>query len=430
MGAGDLVAALRARWRLVALIAFAIAAIVGVRVALQPRIYKASASVLFNVARTDPESLSGEQTQSAAALLATQEDVLKSGLVARDVAAELGLDRVGNGPPDADRRDRAAAQLRGKVDVASAKASNVMIVSAEDGDPRRAAAIANAFADAYLARVPQLRADAARGYSSWLEDRTRDVRRRLEGSQQALARYQQQHGLLGAARVDMDAEALRTLNAELAQAEGAAAQAQARAGSSSMPEVVTNGAVQQLRTSVATQAARVAELSRSLGPSHPEMLAANAQLAALQGQLSAAMGAAAQSVNADSAASVRREQGIRARLAAREQSMIAGSVDQNRLTVLQRDVEAAQLTYDQVRKELGEQFLRSQASQANASLLDRAEPPTLPAKPNVPLLLVLGCILGAAVGVAAVVGLEFLEPRVRTDEGVEQATGAPVIALA
>jgi uncharacterized protein involved in exopolysaccharide biosynthesis len=429
MGAGDMVAAVLVRWRLVVLVAMGVVLAVSGWTLAQPRLYRASASVLFNVAQADPQSMAGDAPQSSNALLATQGDVLRSALVARKVARGMGLAGSPGVAPDPARLDRAAAGLRAKVSVTNAKASNVMIVSAEDGDPVRAAQIANTFAEAYLAQVPQLRAAAARGYSSWLERRTRDVRQRLESAQQALTRYQQQRGLVGATRFDMDAEALRTLNAELAAAEGAAAEAQSRAGSRNVPEVSASIAVQQLRTSVATQVARVAELSRTLGPSHPDMQAANAQLAALQGQLSAAIGSATESMHAASAASQRRETSIRARLAAREQAMLAGSGDQNRLTVLQRDVDAAQQTYDQMRREIGQQFVRSQASQANASLLDRADPPSLPYKPNLPLMLVLGSVLGIALGLALVMGLEFLEPRVRTDHGVELATGAPVIAL-
>lgn len=426
MGAGDLVAAVLVRWRLVLLVAAGVVLAVAGWTLAQPRLYRASASVLFNVAQADPQSMAGDAPQASNALLATQGDVLRSALVARKVARDLAPPAPG--APEA-ALDRAAATLRAKVTVSNAKASNVMIVNAEDRDPARAAQIANRFAEAYLAQVPQLRASAARGYSGWLERRTRDVRHRLEAAQQALTRYQQEHGLVGANRFDLDAEALRTLNAELAQAEGAAAEAQSRAGSRDVPEVTSSMAVQQLRTSVATQAARVAELSRSLGPNHPDMQAATAQLSALQGQLSAAIGSAAQSVNAAGAASHRREASVRARLAARERAMLAGSGDQNRLTVLQRDVDAAQQTYDQMRREIGQQFVRSQASQANASLLDRAKPPSLPYKPNLPLMLVLGSVLGLAIGLATVMGLEFLEPRVRTDRGVELATGAPVIAL-
>ncbi|MFV0624754.1 GumC family protein [Sphingomonas sp. ac-8] len=425
MGAGDLVAAVLVRWRLVVALALGVVLAVAGWTLAQPRLYRASASVLFNVAQGDPANLAGDAPQTGGGLLATQGDVLRSALVARQVAVRLGLAEGS----DAAARDRAAAMLRGKVAVANAKASNVMIVSGEDGDPVRAAAIANAFAETYLAQVPQLRAAAARGYSGWLAERTRDVRARLEGAQQALEGYQRRHGLVGSGRFDLDAEALRTLNAELAQAEGAAAEAQSRAGSSQVPEVTASLAVQQLRTSVAAQAGRVAELSRTLGPSHPDMQAATAQLAALRGQLSAAIGSAAQSMQAASTASQRREASVRARLAARERAMIAGAADQNRLAVLQRDVDAAQQSYDQVRKELGEQFLRSQAGQANASLLDRATPPALPYKPDLPLMLVLGTMLGIAVGLATVIGLELRAPRVRTDRGVELATGAPVFAL-
>jgi uncharacterized protein involved in exopolysaccharide biosynthesis len=54
MGAGDLVAAVLVRWRLVVLVAMAVVLVVSGWTLAQPRLYRASASVLFNVAQADP----------------------------------------------------------------------------------------------------------------------------------------------------------------------------------------------------------------------------------------------------------------------------------------------------------------------------------------------------------------------------------------
>lgn len=422
----DAVMAVRHRWRLAVAIGGALLALVAVWTALQPRIYRASASVLIDTTQEDPAA--DERITRPSAEIGTQEDLLTSALVAQAAVAELGLDRDEAGRFDPALARSRAAQLRAKTDVSASKGSNVLILAVEDRDPDQAARYANAIVSAYLKKVPELRAIAAKGSAQWLEERTADVRRRLEQAQERLAAYQRARGSIGAARIDTDAESLRTLSTELARAESETASARSRANSGAVPEVVNSSLVQQLRGSVAAQAARVAELARTKGPRNPELIAAQDNLATLRSQLSAATSAAAGSLDAASAAASRRESELRARVAQREQALISGSEDQGRLAVLQRDVEAAQQTYDLVRRGLGEQFLRSQASQSNAGLLDRANPPTFPSQPNVPLLLVLGLILGAVGGIGAVIVLEYLQPRVRTRSGVEVLTGRPVLA--
>jgi uncharacterized protein involved in exopolysaccharide biosynthesis len=114
-------------------------------------------------------------------------------------------------------------------------------------------------------------------------------------------------------------------------------------------------------------------------------------------------------------------------MASQEDRMIRMSDVQDQLMVMQRDVDAARQTYDTVRQRFNEAALKSQISQPNASLLDEATVPLLPAKPNLLLWLVGGIALGLVGGIAAVVLIEIAQPRVRSAAGVARATEVEVI---
>src|SRR3546814_9943719 len=76
---------------------------------------------------------------------------------------------------------------------------------------------------------------------------------------------------------------------------------------------------------------------------------------------------------------------------------------QDQLMVRPREVDAARQTYDTVWQRVNEAVLKSQISQPNASPLDEATVPLLPAKPNIMLWLVGGIALGLVGGVAFVI---------------------------
>lgn len=427
MTASDLLAALRDRWRLGLAIAAIMLVIIGFWISIQPRTYQASSSLLFDVSQPDP-SLGDEEraTQPGANLIGTQSDIIVSTFVARSVAEQLAREQ-GQKRSDAEL-DRQANGLIAQTVVQPGKASNVLEITVSDRDPARAAVVANLFASTFLSKQRDLREIAARGYARWLDERTRDVRARLVDAQGKLAEYQRAQGVIGANRMDLEAERLRSLNSALAASEGDSAQAGSRTGNAAVPEVEFSQLVQTLQTEVARRSARVAELSRTLGPNHPDMAAARADLAETQANLSRARASAATALSAGDRSAKRRESDLRQRLNAQQQRMIALSGSQESLAILQQDVDTARATYESVRKRYGDVALRSQITQTNATQLDRASVPAVPVRPNVMLLAVLGAIFSIGVGLSAVLGFELLNPRVRTGSGVAARVGRPVIA--
>ena len=108
--------------------------------------------------------------------------------------------------------------------------------------------------------------------------------------------------------------------------------------------------------------------------------------------------------------------------------VLAASGHQDQLAILQRDVDTAKAQYDGVTQRLNAMRLQSELPQADATILDRATPVYMPVSPNIPMRMLLGLILGLALGVSAALFLEWRKPRFRTVAGLEQQIGLPVLA--
>lgn len=422
----DLLDSLRSRMRLMVLVGGGIFLLVALATFIQPRKYLATSSLLIDLSQadqTDDKPLVSSAVVDS--IMGTQVDILKSALVVDEVARRAGM--IDAADPHGSL-DHAEKDLNKKLSVDSGRQSNVLQISYVDHDAANAAHIANLFADVFLAKQVQLRAAPARTSATWFDARTAEVGRRYENAQKRLTEFQRQHGIIGVDRMDLEAEKLKSLTGELETAAADAATAHSKAGSAAMPEVSSALSVQGIEQQVATQSAHVSELAKTLGPNHPDMKAAVAQLDELRAALAGARGVQAASLSAAGSAATRREADLRARVAQQQQMMIAMSGVQDQMMVLQRDVDAAKTTYDTVRQRFNDAALKSEISQANASLLDHATTPVLPAKPNVILWLLGGVMFGLIGGVAAALLMELLRPRVRSAAGLAHATELPVIA--
>ena len=426
----DLLSAVQARWRTAAMLGGAVFLIIAIIAFIQPRQYAATSSLLLDLSQTDPTDSNSQPgvRVEVDSILGTQTDVIKSAKVINAVAKEAGfVDALPKDVPADTRLQQAADRVRAGLIVTTGRQSNVLQLQYMDADPEVAAKVANLVAQIYMREQVELRASPARGSAKWFDEQTQEVRRRYELAQKRLSDFQRAHDIIGINRMDLEAEKLKNMSYQLTQAQAEAAAARSKAGAGSVSDIEGSLIVQNLQEQVATQSAKVSELAKTLGPNHPTMTAANAQLSELQSKLSAARASQASAVSANSIAASRREGDLKSNMAGQEDRIIRMSEVQDQLMVLQRDVDAARQTYDTVRQRFNEAALKSQISQPNASLLDEAAVPLLPAKPNLMLWIVAGIALGFVSGMAAVVIAEIINPRVRSAAGVNRATEVEVI---
>ncbi|MFN4064715.1 MAG: Wzz/FepE/Etk N-terminal domain-containing protein, partial [Parazoarcus communis] len=157
---------------------------------LLPAEYTAEASVVADF-KPDPVASILAPGLASPAFMATQVDIIQSERVARRVVRNLKLaenpqvrqqwqeDMAGEG----DIETWLVALFQKKMDVRPSRESSVITVTYKAPDPNFAAALANAFVQAYLETSLELRVNPAKQYTNFFDVRAKEARDVLEAAQ-------------------------------------------------------------------------------------------------------------------------------------------------------------------------------------------------------------------------------------------------------
>ena len=440
---GQFLAILRARWLLAFLVLASIVVSTMVVSLVLPKQYRAVSSVVVDF-KPDPVSAVMYGGMASPGFMATQVDIIQSERVAQRVVRNL---RLAENPgirqqwQDETRGQGSIESWLGSVfqrqmDVVPSRESSVIAISYKAPDPRFAAALANAFAQAYIDTSLELRVDPARQYSSFFETRSKDARDALEKAQSRVSAFQKENGIIASdERLDVENARLNELSSQLTalqaiSAESASRQAQAQGASADrLQEVLNNPNVSGLKADVTRNEARLRELTTRLGDNHPQVVETRAVLAELRARLDQETRRVSGGVGVSNTINRQREAEVRASLAAQRDKVLKLKAVRDEGLVLMRDVENAQRAYDAVQQRFTQTNLESQTTQSNVHVLTQAAPPLEPASPRVWLNTLLALFVGILVAVATALVLELRDRRVRGVDDIVTALELPVIGI-
>ena len=130
---------------------------------------------------------------------------------------------------------------------------------------------------------------------------------------------------------------------------------------------------------------------------------------------------------ADYRAAVSAERGLQARVSGLKGDVLNLRGRSIQYNILQREVDTNRSLYDALLQRYKEIGVAGGVGTAPVSIVDRADVPGLPFKPNLMLNLLFGLGAGLMAGVAAAVGLEFLTDTIKTREDVRKKLGIPCL---
>ena len=149
-------------------------------------------------------------------------------------------------------------------------------------DPAKAAMLANAISNAYLAESKISQATAARRATTDLSGRLKELQERLRTAENALAVYKAQNNFVGTQDTLISDQQLSASNQRLAAARALTLDAQAKydqieasrrasTDAGAIPEALQSPTIANLRAQYAEARKRYAELTGELGPLHPAL---------------------------------------------------------------------------------------------------------------------------------------------------------------
>ena len=351
---------LRARWW-VALAVFAIALVGTLALSLVwPKKYAATASVVVD-AKPDPVSAMLYPGMSPPSFMATQVDILQSERVAQRVVRNLKLT---DNPEVRGQWQQAtggqgamevwlADTLVRSMDVKPSRESTVLTVTYKAGDPRFAAAMANAFVQAYIDVSLDMRTSPAKQYSSFFDGRAKEAREQLEAAQAKLSAFQKDNGIIATdERLDVESSRLNELSSQLVTMQAIAGESSSRntqAQSSSgdkIQDVLASPVIAALKSDLSRAEVGLQQLNTRYGENHPQVIETKGNIAELRARLEAETRKITGGVTVTNNINRQREAQVRGELEAQRAKVLRMKAVRDEGSVLARDVDNAQRTYD------------------------------------------------------------------------------------
>ena len=411
--------------------------------------FTATASLLIAPRRAEvgSDAATAAADPSTDASVDTQVEVLKSRGLAEAVVDRLRLDQdadflavksVRKGAKAADPRIAAADKVQDHLAVKRAAQTFLLQVSFSDTRRKRAAAIANAYADAFVKNSLDVKLQSARSANHLLDGQLASLRGDVETAEAAVGRYQSANNLLNVQGHTLAEQEIPSLDQAVATARASQAESAARLSTArrqlargsdggDVGEALSSPVIQELRRQRAELSRKAAELQGRYDTRFPARIDAERQLADTDQQIQTEVGRLVSNLEAQNEVAARRTSSLEGSLSQARGVLSSGSEASVKLNELQRRADAARTLYQSVLTRAGETGAQGATTQADARVTSYALPPAVASSPNVPINLLVGLLLGVGAGVAAMVVKQGLETGLRTLEDVEQRTGLPYL---
>ncbi len=456
----------RRRW-LIAPFFAAVVLIVTVLTIRQVKIYDAVCTIIIDVSA--PRILERESVQDVVdtgtgsywysrEYYETQYKVLTSRSVAERVSEKLQLssnERFMEVPAGAGKDERTGrlrgldpvAKLQSNVRIEPVKDSRMVRIRYEDADPRLAASIANAFADAYISENLSVRSSTTQSASEWLEGQLGELERKLEVSGKALFEFKRSHDIVATSwedRQSMISQRLTTTNDALTRARVRRAELQARNEEmrtmedllakesvevEALPPVATNQAIQLLKVRYVDALTDCADLRTRYLEGHPKVLACDRRQGIARQALTGEIRTALEASKKEYQEVIKTERNLSALLEESKSDAFGLNQFERDYLELKRGYDNNQRLYEMVLKRLKDTGVTGMIQASNVRILDRAMPSSQPVRPNVVRNLLLAIFFGLLGGVALAFSAEYVDRTITSQQQVEERLGLTFLGI-
>ena len=335
------------------------------------------------------------------------------------------------------KAEEMAILIRNAISVAPVKDSRVVEISYMSENPVLAMKVANSVAQAYINELLDMRMEVS-GYSiKWMTKKAEEQKEKLEKSENALQLYQRQQGIVTIEdKVTVIPERLSELSSRLTVSEAERKQlndvynqiVSLQGGAlETIPAIATNVAVESINKQILAAEQNISELSKKFGAKHPTMIAAIDELRGLKGKKSEEIQKAVQTIKNRYLLAKSNEDNLRGLLDQTKSEAANLSEKHIQLGILKREVEANRNLYDSLVSKLKEKGITEENQTVDVWVLEEAELPTIPAKPNKKRNILLALILGLFGGFGLAFFLEYLDNTVKSPEDIEERFDIPVL---
>jgi polysaccharide biosynthesis transport protein len=344
---------------------------------------------------------------------------------------------------DAELTRAAMSQLKDNLDVRRVARTYVLAVDYTSPDRAKAAAIANAFAEAYLTDQLDSKFEATRRAAGWLQSRIADLKQQSLAADFAVQKFKADKGIVvtgGDKPGLISDQQLTDLNEQLGLARADTAKAEARyqqiedllksgRSGASVPDSLANPVITDLREKFLAASKMEAQLESKLGAGHLQVINLRREMDEYQRLIYEELQRIAESYRSDAEVARQKEQSLSLSMS----GLVGASAGTNETLVQLRELERESETYKNLYQTFMQRYQEAIQQQSfpvsEARVITAARPPLNASYPKRSLILALSLVMGAMVGAGLGALREYQDRVFRTASQVRDELGLEFLGL-
>jgi capsular exopolysaccharide synthesis family protein len=324
----------------------------------------------------------------------------------------------------------------GSLSVRAVVGTRLVQVLYDSPDPKFAADYVNTIASEFIDQNVEVRYEASQRTGDWLGRQIDDMKSKLEKSEDELQRYARATGLQFTSEKDSVSELkLKQVQEELSKAQGERVAKQSKyelatsTPAESLPEVLDDAALRDLQAKITDLRRQYAELSDTLTPAHYKVTRTQAQITTLETAFNKQRANVISRIKNEYDTAMRREKLLTSDYGVQSTFVSDQSAKAIHYNILRREVETGRQLYDGMLQKVKEYGVASAMQASNVRVVDAAEAPMFPYKPDFTRNAGLGLLAGMFLGVAFVIVRERADRSIQAPGECSQYVDAPELGI-
>ena len=314
--------------------------------------------------------------------------------------------------------------------------SRLVKIHFNSNSPPLSARVSNSLATAYIQQNLEARFVSTEQAKEWLGRQLEDLKAKVERADEDLQAFGSQHDIISLdEKENVTMQRLTELNETLTKAEAERMakealykQTQAR-NFDSFPSILENKLIQELKQAYIQLEAQYMKLSETFKPEYPEMVRLKNQMEVLQKRLNSEIDKMVLGIRSDYESSLRKEALLRQAFQQQKAKALEMKEKGIQYNILKREADTNRELYKGLLMRMKEAGVSAGITASNIQIVDPAELPAFPYKPNTRQNLLLAAVVGLFLGVGLAFFFEYLDNTIKTPEDLEQWARLPSFGM-
>jgi len=324
----------------------------------------------------------------------------------------------------------------GKLKIEPIRNSRLVKIHFDSNYPELSSQVADTLATNYIQQNLEHRFNATEQAKDWLTTQIDLLKAKVERADEALQAFGSKHDILSLEdKENITMQRLTELNEAVAKAEAdrmarEAIYRQTRdRNSDALPAISENKLILDLKQSSIQLETQYVKLSETYKPEYPEMIKLKRQIDSIQKRMDSEIGRILAGIRSDYESALRRESLVRAAFEQQKAKAIEMKDDAIQYNILKREADTNRDLYKDLLQRVKQAGVSASMTASNIKVVDHAEVPAGPYKPNKQMNLLLAAVIGLFLGVGLAFFFEYLDNTVKTPEDVEGLLRLPSFGM-